>query len=376
MSEMVQSDPLGKRFLRWGWRCLLGIWAAMFARRPHRAEAVRVFYGGARAGNLGGPKVKVQRLQQFFPESRGGFNLIYSLSNAPYLSAAALKRLKNRRVPIVHNQNGVFYPAWFVGDWKAKNAEMAEAHRLADHVFYQSEFCRLSAEQFLGPREGSSEILYNAIDTTHFMPRQDYMEAGKPFRFLVTGKIDRHMFYRLESSIQGLSAAREAGLDATLEIAGWIESEAEGRARQVSAQVGVSSYVFLSGPYTQQAAPDIYRRADAYVMTKHNDPCPNTVLEAMACGLPVLYARSGGVPELVADCGVGISCETGWDEIVVPNISDIADGMQLVATRHGELAKAARMRAEKHFEIKDWIECHRRTFDDVMTKAAEERKAD
>ena len=32
-----------------------------------------------------------------------------------------------------------------------------------------------------------------------------------------------------------------------------------------------------------------------------NDPCPNVVLEAMACGLPVVHAASGGTVELVGD---------------------------------------------------------------------------
>ena len=37
----------------------------------------------------------------------------------------------------------------------------------------------------------------------------------------------------------------------------------------------------------------------------HNDPCPNTVLEALSCALPVVYSNTGGVPELVGpDCGV------------------------------------------------------------------------
>ena len=40
-------------------------------------------------------------------------------------------------------------------------------------------------------------------------------------------------------------------------------------------------------------------------MLKYKDPCPNSVIEAMSCGLPILYSNSGGLPELVNNrCGV------------------------------------------------------------------------
>ena len=76
-----------------------------------RGEEVRVFYGGARSGDLGGPLVKVKRLKRSFPEHLWKYNLVYVLSNAPYLPDASLRLLKARGVPIVHNQNGVFTSA-------------------------------------------------------------------------------------------------------------------------------------------------------------------------------------------------------------------------------------------------------------------------
>ncbi len=47
---------------------------------------------------------------------------------------------------------------------------MARILHEADYVFYQSEFCKRSADLFLGKREGGWEILYNAVDTTVFTP--------------------------------------------------------------------------------------------------------------------------------------------------------------------------------------------------------------
>ena len=116
-----------------------------------------------------------------------------------------------------------------------------------------------------------------------------------------------------EASLKGLAAARATGLDARLIVAGWMSSPAAARCRDLAATLDLGGAVSMTGPYTQEDAPAVYRSADAYLMLKHNDPCPNAVLEALACGLPVLYSDSGGVPELVGgDCGVALACAESW----------------------------------------------------------------
>jgi glycosyltransferase involved in cell wall biosynthesis len=52
---------------------------------------------------------------------------------------------------------------------------------------------------------------------------------------------------------------------------------------------------------------DLLRAHDVYVAPSRNDPCSNALLEALACGLPAVYRRSGGHPELVGEGGLGFS---------------------------------------------------------------------
>jgi glycosyltransferase involved in cell wall biosynthesis len=47
------------------------------------------------------------------------------------------------------------------------------------------------------------------------------------------------------------------------------------------------------------------RDHDVYLATSRDDPCSNALLEALACGLPAAFLRSGGHPELVGDAGIG-----------------------------------------------------------------------
>ncbi|OGT89667.1 MAG: hypothetical protein A2286_10595 [Gammaproteobacteria bacterium RIFOXYA12_FULL_61_12] len=367
MNDSLRREPPGKGLLRAGWRAAQTAGVLASTLTAGRRGPIRLFYGGAHGGDLGGPQVKIKRLSEFFPTSRWQYNVAYLLSNAPYLSAVAIDWLKMRRIPVVLNQNGVFYPGWFGGDWRKMNGFMATAYHRADYVFWQSDFCRRAADRFLGRREGPGGILFNAIDTQHrFRPAG--VHPDHPFTFLLTGRIDAHMAYRVESSIAGLRAARDAGLDCRLLVAGWIADSALTASRQLADRLALSAQVDFCGPYTQATAPAIYQSADAYVMTKYLDPCPNTVLEAMACGLPVLYSASGGVPEQVGpEAGIGLAVPESWDDTMhTPSPEAIGAGMVEVARLSKAMGLAARRRAEAEFEITHWIDRHREVFRQLL----------
>jgi len=245
---------------------------------------------------------------------------------------------------------------------------MARSFHGADHVFYQSEFCRKAAHRFLGVREGPGEILYNAIDTQKFRPQTNGARGrSSETTFLLTGKIGTHLFYRLESTLQGLAEARKRGLDAKLVIAGGLDSSAWKATRQLAADLKLDDCIRIVGPYSQAEAPFLYASAQAYVTTKNQDPCPNAVLEALACGLPVLYSNTGGVPELVGcEAGIALDCKEDWERPQVPSTSDIADGMIQIAERAAEMSSAARARAVSLFDVRDWLNRHDQIFHQLL----------
>ena len=345
--------------------------AATLAALPLRPRdgRIAVFYGGARGGDRGGPLVKVSQLAARFGERRLGFSLLYMLSNAIYLPGRVIGAVRGAGIPVVLNQNGVFYPAWYPQGWERENARMAVLHAGASHVLYQSDFCRRFAEHFLGRRAGPAEILYNAVDSERFVPRVSgavsaagAAAAARPFNFLLTGKIGPGTGYRLLSSIEGLAAARRGGLDVRLTVAGAIAAPVMAAAGALAERLGVRATVSFLGPYAHVQAPAIYQAADAYLMTKHNDPCPNVVLEALACGLPVLYSASGGVPELVGEAGVGLAVPETFAETPVPAAGAIAEGMARIIREQAPMAAAARARAVARFSLAAWLDRHEALF--------------
>jgi glycosyltransferase involved in cell wall biosynthesis len=362
----ARTDPLWRRLAASLYRSLINA-RTLGLQAPESASGPQLWYGGARAGKAGGPALKLAKLQSIFPEAAERFNLAYLLSAAPYLSEASFARLKKAGIKSVLNQNGVFYPAWFAGDWQGRNRQMAVAHQLADHVLYQSDFCRKAALRFLGPREGAFEILYNAVDTNAFTPALPTNEA--PFLFLVTGKIDAHQAYRATQAVEALALLRAQGLSAGLIVGGILDDDVQAKMDQLLERKDLKDCVLLTGPYSQAEAPTLYRSAQAYLTLTHQDACPSGVIEALASGLPVIHPMSGGVPELAGEAGLAIETGEDWEKPLIPSAQAVAEAMLAAVRNRAQLSRAARERAERLFSFEAWIDRHNALFLELLAKS-------
>jgi glycosyltransferase involved in cell wall biosynthesis len=92
---------------------------------------------------------------------------------------------------------------------------------------------------------------------------------------------------------------------------------------------GISYRVVKFGLVADTAAlVSIYSAADVYVLPTLSDNLPNTLIEALACGIPLVSFKSGGVPEIIRHK------ETGW--CAAPgNSKDLAEGIHWVISESG-----------------------------------------
>ena len=63
-------------------------------------------------------------------------------------------------------------------------------------------------------------------------------------------------------------------------------------------------------PVPSEKLAEILRQNDIYIAPSQDDPCSNALVEALSCGLPAVFLRSGGHPELVKEAGEGFAGES------------------------------------------------------------------
>ena len=338
----ARARRYGRGAARWG-RLLL-------PDTRRREPGVRVFYGHDRVPAPGaavsGGSAKIQRLAARFPNRPDDFTVAYLGSNwLPRDLGPLLWLLPRRGIPLVVNQDGVGYPAWAGAETDAVNRPLRALLGAAEHVVYQSEF-----------PAGTWEILPNAVDVSRFTPAAA-ASAGGPV-VLLGG--DQTQAYRLELAVATLAALLASQPDARLLVTGRLVVPVEPLAKRF----GVESRVHALGRYSQTDAPAIFRRAHVLLHTKVLDPCPSVVLEALASGVPVVYPRSGGVPELVGDDGgIGVPHPDGFERDEPPGADALADAVTRVLADLPAFRAAARARAIDRFSLEPWLDRHAELFE-------------
>lgn len=329
---------------------------------------VRVSYGHIPIPRLTdtahGGIVKLRSLSREFPDTAFHFNVFYAVSSRLPDGAVTFAHWARRKgAKVILNQNGVAYPAWHGKGWEHTNAPMRALLEVADHVFYQSSFCKLSADRFLGLPRAGWEVLHNAVDTATFTPAAEL--PAQPLTLLLGGSQDQH--YRFESAVRTVASLKRRGHSVRLIVTGrlrWTPDERQCRreAEALLSSLDVHDDVILTGPYSQREAPQLFRRAHMLIHTKYNDPCPTVVIEAMSCGLPVVFSASGGVPELVGDAGIGVPAELSWERDIPPDPETLAGAVEAVARNRETYSRKARERAVRSFDINHWLARHRAVF--------------
>lgn len=80
---------------------------------------------------------------------------------------------------------------------------------------------------------------------------------------------------------------------------------------RLAERLGVADRIRFLGFVAHDDVPALMRRADVFVMPSRYEELGTAIIEAMACGLPVVASRVGGIPNLVADGDTGLLTPPG-----------------------------------------------------------------
>jgi len=156
----------------------------------------------------------------------------------------------------------------------------------------------------IGAPSARVHVLRNGVDTDRFSPQPDARQrlgvTGAPLLLSVGNllPVKRHGLV-----IEALAHLRRIHAQARLAIVGGGPLGAELAAQ--AASLGLADAVHITGPVPQERLRDWYSAADLLVLASSREGWPNVLLEAFACGTPVLASRVGGVPEVFTNEALG-----------------------------------------------------------------------
>lgn len=228
----------------------------------------------------------------------------------------------------------------------AAEKEMFEHPRLRA-VICNSNLVRDEIRRYFRVRPEQLHVIYNGIDLSQFNPQRRRTLRGAARERLELHARDMVFLFvgsgfarkGLDTAIRALAAGGQPGW--RLLVAG--KDRHSARYAALAAELGTGPRVQLLGA-VQDIVP-LYCAADCFILPTRYDPFPNTALEALALGIPIIVSTQCGAAEIVQAAENGWLCEPG-------DVRGLTERMREAdsATRDPRLADAARATAER-FDI-------------------------
>ena len=210
----------------------------------------------------------------------------------------------------------------------------------------------------------------NPIDTRVFCPGSQ-QEARRTLNLPSEGRLLLFICQRVTNKNKGMKYLIEACRQLTEQHPEMAETTGVvllgGHADEVAAQLPFKAYP-LGYISDERQIAQVYRAADTFVLPSLSENLPNTIMEAMACGVPCVGFRVGGIPEEIDHkkngyvaqycdtgdlaCGLHwVLCEADYAELSRQAVRKVAHSysQQSVAVRYIEVYQQAL--AHKHFRL-------------------------
>jgi glycosyltransferase involved in cell wall biosynthesis len=221
---------------------------------------------------------------------------------------------------------------------------------ICDQVIYQSKFSQWWWEDRHGKLEKPCRVIHNGIDLDSYTPQGKERPPSDRFRILmVEGHLSGHYSHGLDVSSQ-LVVMLQNMLNKPIElsIAGDVPETLKLQYQQKYPDL-MFNWV---GVLPQEQIPALDRSAHLLYSADLNAACPNSVIEALACGLPVLAFDTGALAELVTpDAGSVVPYGGDHWKLDPPDIPALAHAALPILDHNAPYRKAARQRAEEAFDL-------------------------
>ncbi len=239
----------------------------------------------------------------------GRVDVIHLMANSGWswqlFAAPVLWLARLRGTPVIVNYRGGEAREYF----RRSFARVRPSLRLAADVVVPSGYLQAVFSEF-GQR---SRVIPNIIDRELFRPvppgksAEDDTSAGagggeRLHTLVITRNLEP--IYGIDTAIRALAQVLATRPGVRLRIAG--SGPAEGALRALAREQGVADQVSFEGRLDRDGIVALYAAADAMLNPTTVDNMPNSVLEALACGLPVISTDVGGIPYILSHEETGL----------------------------------------------------------------------
>lgn len=242
---------------------------------------------------LGGPATFMRNLSLALSENSINLN---SKSNNIFFpieyELSRLRELKRNGGKIIQRLDGIYYPEKHGDNYKNLNRNIKKIYQeLSDHIIFQSEYSKQQCFELFGEARSYS-IVYNGVDKRVFKSPETIKEQKNKIKFITTGNFRN--LDMLEPVINALDSL-VGQFDFELTVVGWINNE---DIKKLLARDYVNYKEAVASP---GLLAEMLCRSDCFFYSHLNPPCPNSVIEAISCGLPVIGFDSGSLRELTKE---------------------------------------------------------------------------
>jgi len=225
---------------------------------------------------------------------------------------------------------------------------------LADWVIYQSEFCHQWWQRAYGKTRHPYRVVFNGVDLDTYSPAGKNELPEDHIRILlVEGTLGSGYEMGLKVAIQlGERLVSNHQRNIEIMVAGRVSASLQ---QEVLAHTKV--LVTFLGVVPAEKIAAIDRSAHVLYAADLNPACPNSVIEALACGLPVAAFDTGALPEIITD-GSGIIVPYGGDpwKLDPPDINGLVQAVNHILENQANFRLEARKRAEQAFGLDQMVQ--------------------
>mgnify|MGYP001307964932 CR=1 FL=1 len=258
----------------------------------------RIFIPFAHFNKIGGPGTFMRNLKVFL-DGRG-FSYLDTPEKARVIffpvkyDLAVLKSIKKKKGKVIQRLDGIYYPAKHQNRYLELNKTIQKIYDdYADFVIFQSRYSKKQCFAMFGELKPEQyKVIVNGVDQKIFYPNRSATGNPKePWRLITTGNFRN--IDMLEPVVKALDQLREKmKLKFTLTVIGPVHNEALKR-------MLLRPYIYHINTASLNQIAQRLRNSHLFLYSHLNPPCPNSVLEAIASGLPVVGFKSGAMKELL-----------------------------------------------------------------------------